>query len=130
MGHARALLGLADEAALRRAAADVMLKKLSVRQTEELVRAARGKSKGSKNKPGEEQGSAALRATQEQLQRSLGTRVRLVDNGRSGRMESTSFRQTSATGSSSGSCRAASQPGGSTEMAVLRREESMATPGT
>ena len=42
MGHARALLGLEAEAAIERAAARVVQKQLSVRQTEELVRRERG----------------------------------------------------------------------------------------
>src|SRR4029078_7679580 len=38
MGHARALLGLADDAAQRRVARETVSKRLSVRETEALVR--------------------------------------------------------------------------------------------
>src|SRR4029078_10339574 len=38
MGHARALAGMADDASLRRLARDVIAKRLSVRETEALIR--------------------------------------------------------------------------------------------
>ncbi len=79
MGHARALLGLADDAAIRAAAADVLQKKLSVRDTEQLVRkkkAPAGARAEASNGP-----SPAVRALEEELQRLLGTKVRLQDRG-------------------------------------------------
>lgn len=83
MGHARALLGLGDEDAIARAANHVMAKRLSVRQTEQLVR--REKKEKSAVKASEGTGptaSAQVRAIEERLQQQLGTKVRLVDRGK------------------------------------------------
>jgi len=81
MGHARALLGLGDEEAIKRAATEVIARRLSVRQTESLVR--RLKVGEAPPAPKEESsGRAEVRAIEERLQRALGTRVRLVDRGK------------------------------------------------
>ena len=73
MGHARALLGLDDAAAIERAAAQVISKGLSVRQTEELVRKERdgGKKKAPRPEP-----SASVKDLEARLQQRLGTKVR------------------------------------------------------
>ena len=77
MGHARALLGLEEPAAIERAAARVVGKGLSVRQTEELVRKER--AGGSAAKPSTKpQASASVRDLENKLERALGTRVRLA----------------------------------------------------
>jgi ParB family transcriptional regulator, chromosome partitioning protein len=84
MGHARALLGLEQAAAIDRAAARVMQKQLSVRQTEELVRRERAPQKP-KAKPAP---SASVRDLEQKLERSLGTRVRLAQkSNQSGTIE-------------------------------------------
>jgi ParB family chromosome partitioning protein len=84
MGHARALLGLEDAAAIERAAARVVGKQLSVRQTEELVRREKSPSKP-KLKPAP---SASVRDLEQKLERSLGTRVRLAQkSNQSGTIE-------------------------------------------
>lgn len=75
MGHARALLGLDDEAAIRRMAQRAVREGLSVRATEALVRL--GTSKGAK-KPATATETPAIRALAQRLQRRLGARVRLV----------------------------------------------------
>lgn len=85
MGHARALLGLADEQAMCRAAAEVSGQKLSVRATEQLVRKL--KASGGKIEPVKRQESAQVRSLVEQLQRALGTKARIVDRGGKGRIE-------------------------------------------
>ncbi|AKU92863.1 Chromosome (plasmid) partitioning protein ParB [Vulgatibacter incomptus] len=90
MGHARALLGLADEAAMKRAAKEVASKSLSVRQTEQLVR--KQKESGGESKAGEPvvkpDNTAQVRSVEERLQRALGTKVRLTDKGKGrGRLE-------------------------------------------
>ena len=75
MGHARALLGLADEAAQRRVAREVIGRGLSVRETEGLVKRLAP--------PGPARTTAAVpvdvhtRAAEEQLKLALGTRVRI-----------------------------------------------------
>jgi ParB family chromosome partitioning protein len=62
----------------------IVREQLSVRETERLVRTARGSSGGAARKPA---GSAAARAVVEDLQRRLGTKVRLEDRGGKGTLE-------------------------------------------
>ncbi len=86
MGHARALLGLDEVEAIRRATAQVLREGLSVRATEALVRELTG---GGKRKaaaaPPE---SPAVRALVNRLQRRLGCRARVVPKSDStGRIE-------------------------------------------
>ena len=84
MGHARALLGLENNAAIERTAERVMARQLSVRQTELLVRKERGGADDGKAKPEVKNGkpviapSAAVRDLEQRLERALGTRVRVV----------------------------------------------------
>ena len=84
MGHARAILGLSDEAAQRRVARDTVSQRLSVRETEALVR------KETEPKPSPPEPVKAdpnTRAAEERLRLTLGTRVRIVRKGKSGRIE-------------------------------------------
>lgn len=83
MGHARALLGLADDAAQRRVAREAVSKGLSVRETEALVR----KESEPKVVPEPVRLDANTRAAEEQLRLTLGTRVRIVRKGKGGRIE-------------------------------------------
>jgi ParB family chromosome partitioning protein len=92
MGHARALLGYLSprpeagatgeassdgNSAMERAAARVVQKQLSVRQTEELVR--RERSGGPAKKPQTAPAAtASTRDLEQKLERALGTKVRLV----------------------------------------------------
>jgi ParB family chromosome partitioning protein len=75
MGHARALLGLEGEEAIRRAAARVVREGLSVRATEALVRQLTRKEKPGSQAPSE---TPALRALATRLQRRLGARCRVL----------------------------------------------------
>jgi ParB family transcriptional regulator, chromosome partitioning protein len=81
-GQARALLGLQGEPLILAAAREVIAKGLSTRETEKLVRrlksGSRRKKEGSVMDPN-------LRSLIEGLQRVLGTKVHLVQRGRSGR---------------------------------------------
>lgn len=83
MGHARAILGLADEAAQLRVARDVVAKNLSVRETEALV----AKSGQPAAKRAEQPKDVHTRAAEDRLRFSLGTRVRILRKGRGGRLE-------------------------------------------
>jgi ParB family chromosome partitioning protein len=75
MGHARALLGLDSVGAIERAAAQVVKKQLSVRQTEALVRRERAAAPGNdKPKPSV---SPGVRDLVVRLERHFGTAVRL-----------------------------------------------------
>ena len=78
-GHGRALLGIEDPARMADLAEKVVRGRLSVRQTEELVRAAKpGGKKGSSS--GSEKGkTASVRDLEKRLERKLGTRCEVRD---------------------------------------------------
>ena len=81
-GHARALLGAPDEATMAALAEKVVRGKLSVRQTEELVRAAKAGKSGKKSAAGtgsSSNKSASVRDLETRLQRRLGTAVEVKD---------------------------------------------------
>lgn len=84
MGHARALLSLADEAAQRRVGRDVIARGLSVRETEALVR---NETTPKPDPPPAPKVDANTRAAEDKLKLALGTRVRIVRKGRGGRIE-------------------------------------------
>jgi len=83
MGHARALLGLAAEADQRRIAREIVERKLSVRQTEAIVRKAGAAAPPRPEPPAD----VHTRAAEERLRLALGTRVRIVRKGAAGRIE-------------------------------------------
>jgi ParB family transcriptional regulator, chromosome partitioning protein len=85
MGHARALLAIADEGDLRKAADKVIAENLSVRAAEALVQ--RLKSRRLPREKREGHGSAQVRHLVEKLQRKLGAKVELKDKGGSGTLE-------------------------------------------
>jgi ParB family chromosome partitioning protein len=76
MGHARALLGLPTIKAQSAALQSILTQELSVRQTEELVSQLKGKKKRKPSK--KDKKSPELKALEEELQSSLGTKVRLT----------------------------------------------------
>jgi ParB family chromosome partitioning protein len=77
MGHARALLGLPRIPEMVELARRITEKKLSVREAERLVKAERT----AEREPARDQPSLQQRAVVEELQRALGTKVRLVEKG-------------------------------------------------
>ena len=81
-GHARALLGLSDEAAMEPLADKVIRGRLSVRATEALVREAR-KSPATSERATRAK-SASVRDLEARLSRALGTRVEVRDAGNKG----------------------------------------------
>ena len=81
MGHARALLGLANEADQRRTARDVIARSLSVRETESLVK------KLAEKVPRQMAAKAGFTRAAEGGRLLLGTRVRIVRHGPRGRIE-------------------------------------------
>jgi ParB family transcriptional regulator, chromosome partitioning protein len=93
MGHARALLGLADAAAQRHASREVISRGLSVRDTEALVKKmAAGPKPASAREPAPVSGEAApndvhTRAAEDRLRFALGTKVRIVRRGQAGAIE-------------------------------------------
>jgi ParB family chromosome partitioning protein len=83
MGHARALLGLADEAAQLRVGRDVIAKNLSVRETEALVK--KGLQPAPEKVPQDK--DVHTRAAEERLRFVLGTRVRISRTRKGGAIE-------------------------------------------
>jgi ParB family chromosome partitioning protein len=83
MGHARALLGLTDEAAQLRLSRDVVARALSVRETETLVKKALT-PQTEKPQPSKD---VHTRAAEDRLRFALGTRVRIVRKGKAGKIE-------------------------------------------
>jgi ParB family transcriptional regulator, chromosome partitioning protein len=83
MGHARAILGLPDEASQLRLSREVVSKNLSVRETETLVKKAAEKPA---RQPAPEK-DVHTRAAEEKLHFVLGTRVRIVRKRKGGTIE-------------------------------------------
>jgi ParB family chromosome partitioning protein len=83
MGHARALLSIADEAAQLRVGREIVAKALSVRETEALVKRTVEPEKR-KEEPAKD---VHTRAAEDRLRFVLGTRVRIVRKGPRGRLE-------------------------------------------
>jgi ParB family chromosome partitioning protein len=83
MGHARAILGLPDDAARLRIGREVVAKQLSVRETEVLVRKALEPA----TTRVAAQKDVHTRAAEERLRFSLGTQVRIVRKKGGGRIE-------------------------------------------
>ena len=80
-GHARALLALPTSDAQREVLNTILVRELSVRQTEDLVQKLIGKSPGIK--PGEER-DPEINDLEERLRSRLGTKVRLTRRGKRG----------------------------------------------
>jgi ParB family chromosome partitioning protein len=87
MGHARALLGLDEPAAIERAARTVVDKALSVRATEALVKQQRAPEKAKPRKATEK--SASVKDLEERLTRALGGPVTITEDepGKAGRIQ-------------------------------------------
>jgi ParB family chromosome partitioning protein len=85
MGHARALIALADEGSQRQIAREVIARNLSVRETEAMVKRV-GRAPAT---PRRAAGTADVhtRAAEEKLRMTLGTRVRINRKGAGGRIE-------------------------------------------
>ena len=84
MGHARALVGLADERAQLDIAREVLARDLSVRETEALVKRRSEPPRPPAEPPPPD---VHTRAAEDRLKVALGTRVRIVRRGKRGRIE-------------------------------------------
>ncbi|HZH75090.1 MAG TPA: ParB/RepB/Spo0J family partition protein [Archangium sp.] len=80
-GHARALLGVPRLPEMTELAAQVAARKLSVRDTEKLVQQAKAAKAGTKEASAPKKASPQVKALTEEMQRLLGTKVRLVEKG-------------------------------------------------
>jgi ParB family chromosome partitioning protein len=88
MGHARALLALSTDADQRAAARDVITRGLSVRETESLVRRMSESARPAEPRPAPQATTDVhTRAAEDRLRLLLGTRVRIVRQGKRGRIE-------------------------------------------
>jgi ParB family transcriptional regulator, chromosome partitioning protein len=84
-GHARALLGAPDETSMTQLAEKAVARKLSVRQIEALVRAAKSEAAGDSPAPGTPEGkSPGVRDLEGRLARRYGTRCELRDHNGKG----------------------------------------------
>ena len=84
MGHARALLAIADDNDLRKAAEKVMAENLSVRAAEALVQRLKRRRHPEQRRPSE---TVQVKHLIEKLQRKLGAKVELRDRGGKGTLE-------------------------------------------
>jgi ParB family transcriptional regulator, chromosome partitioning protein len=90
MGHARALLALADPAAQRHAAREVISRGLSVRDTELMVKklgSAAREPQPAASKPEPQSADVHTRAAEDRMRFALGTKVRISRRGQGGTIE-------------------------------------------
>ena len=85
MGHARALLAIAEEGGQRQAAREVISQNLSVRETESLVKRMGRTTTVERRSP--PPSDVHTRAAEERLRLQLGTRVRIARRGTGGKIE-------------------------------------------
>jgi len=90
MGHARSLLSLEEEGDMAEARDQVVQKKLSVRETEALVKKIKKFGVGPKNKSKPALGPELLHLAGE-LKRALGTQVKILPRGKGGKIEISYF---------------------------------------
>ncbi|HUU13153.1 MAG TPA: ParB/RepB/Spo0J family partition protein [Terriglobia bacterium] len=86
-GHARALVALKDAEAQAELARLIVEKGLSVRQTEEIVAGSGWRPKGRKSSGPDSKPDPNVRAAVLEMERTLGTRVKIVGNAKRGRIE-------------------------------------------
>jgi ParB family chromosome partitioning protein len=86
MGHARALLSLEDENDILEARQQLLEKKLSVRETEALVKKVKNFGSLPRNKPKKETDPQLVHLAGE-LKRALGTQVKIFPKGKGGKIE-------------------------------------------
>jgi ParB family chromosome partitioning protein len=87
-GHARALLALPDAAAQRHGARETIARRLSVRETEALVKKlSTPTSRGSSAATAPVTSDVHTRAAEDRMRFALGTKVRIIRRGPGGRIE-------------------------------------------
>jgi ParB family chromosome partitioning protein len=84
MGHARALLSLADAAAQRQAAREVISRGLSVRDTELLIKKLAAPKREAEAGAADARADVHTRAAEDRMRFALGSRVRIVRRGTGG----------------------------------------------
>ena len=93
MGHARSLLSLDDEEDLLEARQQVLEKRLSVRETEALVKRIKSISAGGgkAKQPAPAEPDPQLLHLEGELKRALGTQVKIIARGKGGKIEISYF---------------------------------------
>jgi len=86
MGHARAIIAIADEGGQRQIAREVIARNLSVRETEAMVKRL-GRDAAGPPRPSTPVTDVHTRAAEEKLRMALGTRVRISRQSKGGRIE-------------------------------------------
>ena len=89
MGHARAIVALAQDADQRRVARDVLARNLSVRETEAIVKKVSAPNAVAGGDKAPDKKDVHTRAAEEQLRLSLGTDVEIKRRGKGGVVEIT-----------------------------------------
>ena len=87
VGHAKVLLALSDASQQEAAAHEIIKKELSVRQTEQLLKSLQKTEKSDTKKKNRKSAQADWRDLEQQLQRVVGTKVRLVGSAEKGKIE-------------------------------------------
>ena len=87
MGHARALIGVTNEASQRHIAREVITRNLSVRETEAMVKRAGADGPSAGKSVAAPVTDVHTRAAEDKLKMTLGTRVRINRKGKGGRIE-------------------------------------------
>ena len=86
MGHARAIIAIADEGTQRQIAREVIARNLSVRETEAMVKRI-GRDSPAAERRAPVVTDVHTRAAEEKLRMTLGTRVHISRKGKGGRIE-------------------------------------------
>lgn len=87
MGHARSLLTLDQEDDMREAAEHISSNKLSVRETEKLVKKIKNYAKGESKQKSGTQVDPELLKLEDILRKNLGTKVKISPKGKGGKIE-------------------------------------------
>lgn len=88
-GHGRALQGLKDKSALENAAATVVARELTVRQTEEYVRRCNDRAEAAtvESKPASVKDVDYIAELEKKIRRAIGRRVRILEGKRTKKLE-------------------------------------------
>jgi ParB family chromosome partitioning protein len=87
MGHARALLALESDEDILEARAQVVQKRLSVRETEALVKKIKSFGRSAPKIKGKSEADPELVHLAGELKRALGTQVKISARGKGGKIE-------------------------------------------
>lgn len=87
MGHARALLGIADTKTMESVAEKIISEDFSVRQTEAYIKSLQTVKKEKKVSKEEEEISRYIKSLEENLSSELGTKIKIVNKNNKGKIE-------------------------------------------